>query len=84
MGRPIYVSEREWDAAHPELYCAGELVSYIADESSQRCRVCGWVGWPVHDTERGTGVITRIYPHLRRTGPAEVSDGRAGEGDSRG
>jgi len=45
------------------IYCDGQLVVLIADESSYRCTKCDWSGWPRTDVEPGTGRILRIYPH---------------------
>lgn len=50
-----------------EELCDGALAVFIADESSYRCKKCGWVGWPRMDVERGTGIIKRFYPHPKRS-----------------
>jgi uncharacterized protein with PIN domain len=56
-----------------DVECAGQLAVFIADESSWRCRECGWIGWPRQDVDRVTGVILRQYPHTKRAARALIA-----------
>jgi hypothetical protein len=50
------------DQAEREL-CNGKLEILFADESSMRCTVCDWSGWPRQDVDTKTGIVWRTYPH---------------------
>ncbi len=56
----------------PDL-CHGPLQVLIASESSWRCTVCGWIGWPQQDVEPVTGRILRQYPHTKRAARALIA-----------
>jgi hypothetical protein len=43
--------------------CDGRLVTFFADESSWRCTVCDWSGWPRQTVDGKTGYILSQEPH---------------------
>jgi hypothetical protein len=54
----------EKEASCGPRLCNGKLEVLIADESSYRCTVCDWSGWPQTDVQPGSGVILAFHPHL--------------------
>ena len=46
-------------------YCEGRLEVLFASESSYRCTVCGWIGWPRTEIDWDSGRILKFYPHLK-------------------
>lgn len=43
--------------------CGGPLEIFIADESSMRCRTCGFIGWPIPVYKADGHTIERYLPH---------------------
>ena len=58
-------------------FCMGKLEVLIADESSMRCTVCGWSGWPRQIVDSTTGRILRRWAHQCACGKGAAWKARA-------